>query len=280
MGTQPTPHNVRPSHIVNHGWYPSDPRRLAHTVDEFIARAEVPPINGDIVGILAPHAGIKYSGAVAGHAFKLLQGLDVEVVALVGPSHYRFAADIVTTGHDAYETPLGQVPVDQGILYLLQQRVQIQTVFHDQEHSLEMELPFLQRVLGDFTLVPLALIDHSVQMAQQLGHALVHALEGKKALLVASSDLSHFYPQDVANMLDQVVLDAIEAYEPASVIEAEEQGKGFACGRGAIAAVMIAAQELGADRAQVINYATSGDVTHTYRSVVGYSAAVFYRAES
>jgi hypothetical protein len=154
----------------------------------------------------------------------------------------------------------------------------IQPLRADTEHSLEIELPFLQRVLGDFRLIPLALVDQSFEMAGQLGGALAEVLADQKALLIASSDLSHFYPQPVAEVLDRAILDAVAAFDPRGVIEAEEHGRGFACGRGAIAAVMIAARALGADQALIVDYATSGDVTHDYGQVVGYGAALFYQA--
>jgi AmmeMemoRadiSam system protein B len=271
--------DIRPSPIAGK-WYPGDPTRLAAAVDEFIAQAEVPEFEGELVGILSPHAGHRYSGPVAGYAFRAVQAKknEVDVVALIGPSHYPYPAPVVSTGHDAYATPLGVVPVDRAALLKLQQRVPIQLVRKDPEHSLEIELPFLQRSLGQFRLIPLAMIDHSVEMAERLGHALAEVLFGQKALIVASSDLSHFYPQQVAHQLDQFVLDAVAAYDPAGIIEAEELGKGFACGRAAIAAAMFAARELGADQAQVVHYATSGDVTQDFQQAVGYGAAIFYRS--
>ena len=276
MTSQAQPsYDVRPSPIAGR-WYPGDPGRLAATVDRYIAEAQVPPIPGRIVGIQAPHAGHRYSGAVAGYAFKAVKGLAVDVVALVGPSHHLYRAPVITTGHAAYETPLGRVPVAHDLLTDLQHAVPLVAVREDPEHSLEIELPFLQRTVGAFRLLPLALIDQSLSMAQTLGAALADLLRGQRALLVASSDLSHFYPQPIAEQLDQRVLDAIARFDPEGVIAAEVDGHKIACGHGAIAAVMIAARALGADSAQVLHHATSGDVTHDYHQVVGYSAAVFY----
>jgi AmmeMemoRadiSam system protein B len=268
--------DVRPSPIAGR-WYPADPPRLARSVDEYMEQADVPALPGALVGVLAPHAGHRYSGPVAGHAFKLTRGLDVEAVALVGPSHYPYDAPVVTTAHEAYQTPLGQVPVDHTALTALGRLVPLKAVRRDPEHSLEIELPFLQRALGEFRVIPLALVEQSYEMAQALGQALADTLAGARALLVASSDLSHFYPQGVAQRLDKTMLDAVARFDPAAVIQAEMDGSGFACGRGAIVAVMIAARALGADAAQVIGYATSGDVTHDYQQVVGYGAAAFYK---
>lgn len=269
-------HDVRPSPIAG-TWYPAHPGHLASSVDAYIQQAEIPTIDGHIVGILAPHAGHRYSGPVAGYAYKALQGLEVDVVALIGPSHRRYPSQVLTSGHEAYETPLGQVPLDRTMLEALSAQVPLGTVREDSEHSLEIELPFLQRVLGSFRLIPLALIDQSLPMAERLGAALADVLRDQKALLVASSDLSHFFPQAVAHQLDQKVLDAVAAYDPAGVIEAEEYGQKLACGHGAIATVMIAARALGADASLIVRHATSGDVTRDFAQVVGYASAVFYQ---
>ncbi len=123
-------HDVRPSPIANE-WYPGDPEVLAKSVDAYIARAEITPLEGRIMGILVPHAGHQYSGPVAGYAFKFLQGLTFDVVALVGPSHYRYPAQILTSSHDAYETPLGRVPVDRETLDALRDKVPIEAVRED-----------------------------------------------------------------------------------------------------------------------------------------------------
>jgi hypothetical protein len=144
---------------------------------------------------------------------------------------------------------------------------------------LEIELPFLQRALATpFKLLPVMVREHNQKIVHGLGMALAEVLRGRKALLVASTDLSHFYPQNVAATLDQVILDRVAALDPNGVLLAEEEGKGYACGRGALAAVLWAAQELGADRAEVLHYATSGDVTGDFREVVGYGAAVLLRS--
>lgn len=271
--TGPVP-DVRPSPLAGK-WYPGSQERLAQSIDDYLAQAEVAPVEGRIVGVLAPHAGHRYSGAVAGHAFGRLRGEEIEVVAVVGPSHYPYRSPILTTGHDAYSTPLGKVPVAHELLDALRAEITLETVRNDQEHSLEIELPFLQRALGAFRLLPLTLVSQSLATAQALGAALAHALNGRRALLVASSDLSHFYPQDIATQLDSAMLSAVEDFDPAAVIRIEDEGRGFACGRGAIAAVMFAAHALGADTARVVSYATSGNATGDYSQVVGYGAALF-----
>jgi MEMO1 family protein len=145
----------------------------------------------------------------------------------------------------------------------------------DKEHSLEIELPFLQRALtGNFKLLPVMVRDPDPEVARGLGLALAQVLKGKNALLVASTDLSHFYDQDTANKLDAEMLKRFESFSPDGIFLAEYTGKGFACGHAAVAAVFHAARELGADKVQVLNHATSGDVTGDFSQVVGYGAAV------
>ncbi len=267
--------DVRPSPLAGR-WYPANPDQLARAVDTYLGDAPPISISGRVLGLLAPHAGHRYSGPVAGCAFRAVQGMAFDVVAVIGPSHYPYAAPLLTSAHDAYQTPLGAVPIDLDALAAFSARVPARALRDDPEHSIEIELPFLQRTLRlGFALLPLALIDQSLDAAQQIGEALAHVLAGRKALLVASSDLSHFYPQHTAHTLDHTLLDAVTAFDPTAVIEAENQGTGFACGHGAIAAVMIAAHLLGANVAQVAGYATSGDVTGDMSKVVGYGAAVF-----
>jgi hypothetical protein len=234
---------------------------------------------------MAPHAGHIYSGSVAGYAFAALRGLRPETVAVVSPMHYPYAEPLLTTAHTAYTTPLGEIPVDREAVgnldRALRERLNINLarVAHDPEHSLEIELPFLQRVVpGSFRLLPLMVREQSTRVVRGLGEELASVLSGFPSFLVASTDLSHFYPQRVAKTLDEEVLRRVADFDPQGVLDAEQEGVGFACGRGALAAVMWAAQALGADRAQVLHYATSGDVTGDYTQVVGYGAAVFTRS--
>ncbi len=281
--------DVRPSPIAGQ-WYAADPKRLAAQVDRYLDEARLPELEGEVVAVVAPHAGHMYSGAVAGYAFAALRGLRVDVVAVVSPMHYPYYEPLLTTAHQAYATPLGTVPVHREALKALDDYLRpllgmgLAAVRHDMEHSLEIELPFLQRALGGpFRLIPIMVRDQSVSTARALGSALARliaeseVLQGQHTVMVASTDLSHFYDQETALKLDGEILRRIEAFDPLGVIQAEEEGKGFACGRGALAAVMWAARELGATQARVLRHATSGQVTGDFDRVVGYGAAVFLR---
>lgn len=275
--------DVRPSPIAGQ-WYPADPSSLAEQVDTYIQAARLPQIQGEVVAVMAPHAGHRYSGPVAGYAFATLRGLEPELVAVISPMHYPFSEPLLTSAHRAYATPLGEIPLDEQALnelhVLLKQELGfgISRIRNDPEHSLEIELPFLQRVLKKpFKLLPIMVRDQHLITARHLGTALGGILQDRQAVLVASSDLSHFYPQSMAEILDGEFLRQVEAFDPQGVMRVEEEGKGFACGRAAVAAMLWAAKELGADHVQLLNYATSGDITGDYTGVVGYGAAVVTR---
>jgi MEMO1 family protein len=275
--------DIRPSPIAGQ-WYPGDPKRLSSNVDRYIDDATLPALEGDVVAIITPHAGHMYSGPVAGYAFATLHGLKPDLVAVVSPMHYPYNEPLLTTAHDAYETPLGIVPVDVEAVQSLNDMLEkelgygLSRVRRDQEHSLEIELPFLQRVLKtEFKLLPVMVREQSPKVTHILGQCLAKVLSRHNAILVASTDLSHFYPQRIANELDETMLQCIESFDPEAVILAEEEGRGFACGRGALAAVLWAAKDLGADTVKILRHATSGDVTGDMSQVVGYGAAVVLR---
>lgn len=277
--------DVRPSPIAGQ-WYPAETNHLARSVDAYIAAAGDQGIEGQVVAIMAPHAGHRYSGPVAGYAFAALRGLKPELVVIVSPMHQYYHQPLLTSAHSAYTTPLGRIQVDYHAVQELESQLQVELGFglapvrNDMEHSLEIELPFLQRALpGGWKLLPVMVREVNPRVCRALGKALANVLGERQAILVASTDLSHFYPQKMAEVLDREVLRRVEAFDPAGVLKAEEEGKGYACGRGALTAVMWAAKELGANKAKILNYATSGDVTGDFSQVVGYAAAVFVKSE-
>jgi AmmeMemoRadiSam system protein B len=276
--------DVRPSPIAGQ-WYPGNPSRLASSVDGYITAAHLPKLPGEVIAIVTPHAGHVYSGNVAGHAFAAVKGLKPRLVAVISPMHQPYSQSLLTSAHDAYQTPLGEVPIDgdavQRLDALLKETLGagLTPIRKDREHSLEIELPFLQRALDDpFTLLPVMVRDQGKRVTKALGHALARVLADYKALLVASTDLSHFYPQDAANRFDREFLRRLEAFDPARLLQAEEERQAFACGRGAVAAVLWAASELGADQVRILKYATSGDVSGDYHQVVGYGAAAITKS--
>jgi len=270
---------VRPSPIAGL-WYSADPQQLAQQIDQYIAQAQIPPLNGKVIALIAPHAGHRYSGRTAGHAYKTVLGQKFDVVAIVSPMHAYYPAPVLTSAHSSYFTPLGEVPVERdltdGLAELLaEETIGLTPIANDDEHSLEIQLPFLQRALNKpFSLLPVMVRRKDWRMAQILGNALAKVLKHRNALLVASTDLSHFYPLPIANQLDTEMLSLIEAFSPQGVLQAEEAATGFACGAGAVAAVLVAARELGGNEVKILHYSTSAEETLDSSSVVGYGAAV------
>jgi len=275
--------DVRASPIVGR-WYPREPGRLASSVDAYLDAARLPDLNGTVVAVMAPHAGHAYSGPVAGHAFAAVRGSAPELVAVVGPMHEFHPETLLGSGHQAYATPLGIVPVDQAALRRLDARLKAEIgrplalIRDDTEHSVEIELPFLQRALrSEFHLLPVMVRESRPEVVRGLGRALAAVLRDRAGLLVASTDLSHYCAQEVANRLDAEVLRRVEALDPDGVLRAEDDGTGSACGAGALAAVLWAARDLAADGVRILCHATSGDVTGERTEVVGYGAAVVLR---
>jgi AmmeMemoRadiSam system protein B len=247
---------------------------------------------GDVIAVIAPHAGHRYSGAIAGYAFAALRSRTLrqapdsapDLVAVISPMHHPYAQPLITSSHDAYSTPLGTIPIDKSAVEELDTvlnsdlGIGLSAVPRDPEHSLEIELPFLQRALAsEFKLLPIMVRAQDPRISEGLGKALANVLRDKNYALVASTDLSHFYDQETANRLDNEMLRQIEAFSPEGVFEAERTGKGYACGHAAVAAVLWAARELGANTVKLLNYATSGDVTGDYSGVVGYGAAAILK---
>lgn len=277
--------DFRPSPIAGQ-WYAGNANQLAASVDAYIRDATLPEIAGKVVAIIAPHAGHVYSGPVAGYAFGAVRGMMPDLVAVISPMHQPYFEPLLTSGHDAYQTPLGPVAIDKVLVQALDTMltnaigIGITPVRQDREHSLEIELPFLQQSLdAEFSLLPVMVRDQSKRVTQALGESLGRLLKDRNALLVASTDLSHFYTQAAAEKYDKEMLNRIEAFDPDSVLQAESDKKGFACGRGAVAAVLWAAKELGADNVKILKYATSGDVSGDYHQVVGYGAAVITQSK-
>ena len=271
-------------------FYPAQPDELRHMLDEYLAQATVPQLPGNLVALIAPHAGYIYSGKVAAHSYALLKGRKFERVVVIAPSHFEAFPFVSVYDGDAYATPLGNVAVDRefaGKLAKLNPLIQLSSRGHTPtqeqgEHALEVQLPFLQRVLGDFKLVPIVMGDQNYETERALGVALAKMLKGTgtSTLIVASSDLSHYHTYDEATKLDQKVLKAIAEWDYLSLSQNFESRIWEACGGGPIVATMMAAERLGANQAKILKYANTGDVTGDHSRVVGYSAVALFQAQS
>jgi hypothetical protein len=269
--------DIRPSPIAG-TWYTDNPQALRREIQSYLAQAQEPEIQAEVIGLIAPHAGYRYSGPIAGYAYRTVQGKQVDVVAVFSPFHAYTGERLLTTRHSAYQTPLGLVSVEREMVNEFQMLIgkndlTAYEIAFDSEHSLEIQLPFLQTALtGKFQLFPLMIRTHKMDEIEIIAQAAAEVLKDKKILLVASTDLSHTFTQDIACKLDEEMLKRIAAFTPEMVLEAEEKGIAFACGAGAVAAVLRTAQLLGAKTIHVLHHSTSGEETGDYSSVVGYGA--------
>jgi AmmeMemoRadiSam system protein B len=273
----------RPSPIAGL-WYPADPRQLKSEIQHYLDDVIYYPILGDLRGLLVPHAGFRYSGKTAAYAYQYLIGKPIETVYILSPYHDYHPADFLTPEHSAYETPLGLVDIDQEISTAINDALlkktgsSIQPVSRDKEHSLEIQLPFLQTVLKQtFRIVPIMVRSRNEALCQQLGNIIAEHYNPSNSLLIASSDLSHFYHEKLAHQLDAVILNAVRDNQPADIFKAEENKSGFACGAGAITTVMWANKKLEVNHTEILYYTTSAEETRDAQSVVGYAAAAFYQ---
>ena len=269
-------------------WYPGTKGSLARAVDGYLANVDQAPVAGELLGLISPHAGYSYSGQTAAYAYHQLGGQQVDIVVLIGPSHRDWVGEYSASTEDAYETPLGLVPLDRAFIDELAGRVMLGHIQHDREHSLELQLPFLQRQLGGFRMVPLLMRSDDPAAARSLGRALAsvireQAAEGKRVLLVASSDLHHIEDYQQVVRRDQEVVDAIAAYDLERLKSLFLTLDCTVCGRMPILTVMHAAHDLGANAAEILYHTNSGDVSGQRsrgQYTVGYVAAAIYRASA
>jgi AmmeMemoRadiSam system protein B/AmmeMemoRadiSam system protein A len=272
--------HVRES-VIAGSWYPGDPARLTKDIKGYLKQVPAHKIEGELIALISPHAGYMYSGQVAAHAYKLLEGKRYDIVVIIAPSHRAYFKGASVYPKGGYRTPLGIVPIAEEITEVLMKKnplIDSIPQAHAQEHSLEIQLPFLQVVLKDFRLVPIVMGQQDLPMCRELSAAIADVIKGKNALVIASTDLSHFHTYNEAVALDQKFVEYVSAFDPAGLSNALKEGECEACGGGPVVAVMLAAQTLGADKSEVLTYANSGDVTGDHSNVVGYMAAALYRS--
>lgn len=267
-------------------FYTANPDALKREVIGYLDAAKPPAVAGDIVAIVSPHAGYMYSGPVAAYGYHLIRGMHYDDVVVIAPSHVEYFGFASVFPGTAYETPLGDVPVDTDLARAIASKNPLVRAdmkghrvapFERSEHALEVQLPFLQVSLGSFKLVPIVMGDQSEATVEALGNVLGEALKGRNALIVASSDLSHFYTDQKARALDEDFQRGLRAFDPQKLYDELAKKDCEACGGGPVVAAMIAAKKLGATRCEVLHYANSGDVTGDKSSVVGYVSAVMVR---
>lgn len=263
-------------------WYPGTAGALTREIDTYVSAAAVTP-SRDVHAIIAPHAGLMFSGPVGAYAYKAAAAGTYDVAFLVGPSHFTAFDGVSVWPDGAFDCPLGPIAIDAGAAAEVLQSPIARDLpaAHHREHSLEMQLPFLRRLLPDVPIVPMLIGFQRRATIEALADVLAGAAAGRRALLIASTDLSHYFDATTAAGLDGRVLAHVERFDADGLLErfesyAEpERGRYVACGGGAAIAVMLAARRRGATAGRVLKYAHSGEVSGDYGGVVGYLAAAF-----
>ncbi len=271
---------VRPAAVAG-SWYPRLANALMREVDAHVEAASE-GLAGEVTALIAPHAGIMFSGPVAAFAYKAAARSHYDDIVLVGPSHFVGFEGVALYPEGSFESPLGLTPINSRLASRLAESPVVRSMpsAHGREHSLEMQLPFVRRLLPEASIVPLLMGYQSRETIFELAAVLSEALRGTASLLVASSDLSHYFDARTAASLDARVLERVAAFDPEGLLEEferypeHERGRCVACGGGPMIAVMMAARQLGAVDARVLKYAHSGEVSGDYDGVVGYMAAV------
>jgi AmmeMemoRadiSam system protein B/AmmeMemoRadiSam system protein A len=282
---------VRPP-AVDGAFYPDDPAELQAMVDGFLSQSRQLP--QEPLVLIAPHAGYVYSGAVAGTAFRQLQGREYDAIVVLGTNHYTAGLEkMAIWPSGAYSTPLGLMPIDsqlaQAIIEAAPDHFVVDRKAQLPEHSIEVELPFLLRTVGPVPFVPILVSQPTLEGCKLLADVLASALEGRRALIVVSTDMSHYPNYQDAVQVDASTLLAIASLDPEAVIRNTRiwMARGVdnlfctLCGEGPTLAAMTAARRMGATRTTILQYANSGDVPHgDENQVVGYGAVMFWRGET
>jgi len=269
--------------VVAGTFYPGSASKLRSEIEEFLSNVEKVPVDGKIVSLIVPHAGYVYSGQIAAHAYKQIEGMHFDTVIMIGVSHrmpFRGSA-IYKSG--AYETPLGTVKVDDALASELMSQTDILEFYPDAdaiEHSLEVQVPFLQVILSDFKIVPILMRDWSGMISYAISDALTKVMNDKNILIVASTDMSHYHPYKEAVSMDDVALTSIKRMDIEQLDDDLASGEAELCGAGGVIVTLMTAKKLGAESIEILKYANSGDVTGDKSDgVVGYFSAVIYQRD-
>lgn len=273
---------TRPTYAAG-SFYSSDAKTLNEQLDAQLNA--VPPLKkppGKIVALISPHAGYSYSGPTAAYGYKLIEGMSFDTVIIIGPYHRAYFPGASIWKSGCWETPLGPVPIDTDLADAIikeNRSFAYSQALHLKEHSIEMEIPFLQKVLKNFKIVPILISTPSLKEAKELAQAIYKNIQGKNVLIIGSTDMSHYYPEKVAHQMDQLTLEILQSENPEELLRQDALKHIELCGLEAIATVLELAKLMGNTHLDVLHYSTSGDVSiGNNQSVVGYSSSVIYQS--
>ncbi len=271
---------IRPPIAGRMGFYPYSKKALSQEVFNLLSSASSEVLNGELLALIVPHAGYQYSGFTAAQAYRLITERSYETVVIVGPAHQAIVSGAAIDSTDVYETPLGKVKLDKEAadkLLKFSQSIYYDARVHAKEHSIEVQIPFLQTVLKDFKIVPILMGEFSWEYVESLSSALAKLAEEKNILIIVSSDLSHYHSYEQAVKMDRSVLDEVQKMDTQALYRKLKNGECEMCGALPVLTVIETVKKLGANKAKLIDYRNSGDVTGEKSRVVGYSALAFLK---
>ena len=271
--------------VVSGMFYPGNKQDLEELVrgcflHEFGPGKLPPKVTGEkIFGIICPHAGLIYSGPIACHSFYQISDTKPELIIIVGPNHYGVGQRIATTSDDSWSTPIGKVEIDTQIveqLNKLSEQIKIDSNSHSQEHSIEVQIPILQKTFThNYKILPISLLDQSIDSAKMVGNAIAKIAKMKDSMIIGSSDFTHYETNEFAYLQDSALIEPILEMNVDKMYEILQEKQVTSCGYGAMASTITACKELGATRGILQRYATSGDVQGDKNRVVGYASIIF-----
>lgn len=280
--------SVRRPYVAG-SFYPLEPQRLIREIEESFTHKLGPgrlPVKGDrprtITAIVCPHAGYVYSGHVAAHGYLALSEQRApDTAVILCPNHTGLGSAVSLMGEGSWETPLGKVKIDIELseaIFRASDMIDLDESAHQYEHSIEVQLPFLQFIYGSsISIVPICMGLQDLETSRNVGEAVAEAANGRNVIIIASTDMTHQEPQESAARKDRLVLDAVMKLDEAGVQNAVAKNRITMCGYGPVSATIVASKLLRADRAEILSYHTSGDITGDRGAVVGYASAKLTR---
>jgi hypothetical protein len=264
-------------------FYPSEKNKLTKLIEDCFLHSFGPgknpkKIGKKIFGVICPHAGYVYSGPIACHSVNSISSESPELFIIIGPNHWGIGRSVATMTDCIWETPLGNVEVDSESakeISQLSKNIESDFFSHTREHSLEVQIPILQKTFSNFKILPISLVNQSKEIAKDVGLTIAKIAKKKKVMIIGSSDFTHYEPNEFAHEQDLALIEPILEMDVDKFYDVLQKRKVTACGYGAIASTIIACKELGATKGELLKYATSGDVTGDTSSVVGYGSIVF-----
>ncbi|VVB73704.1 Memo-like protein [uncultured archaeon] len=265
--------------VVAGAFYPAQRKALEEQIDYMFSKVDV-SASRNAVAFVCPHAGYKYSGKTAACSYSRLREIGKGAVfIIIGPNHHGVGPEVSVYPEGVWETPLGGARIDADLAQMVfDSEIVKDGSAHLYEHSIEVQVPFLQRMFGpDVSFVPVCMLNQSAAVAKEVGKRVAAAIKKskKRAIIIASSDFSHYVPKAEAERKDRMAIDAIESLDEAKLYQTVAKNQISMCGYGPVAATMVAAKALGAKRGKLLGYATSAETTGDEDEVVGYAAIEF-----